>query len=65
MQSFTKCQHRVLLTGTPIQNNMSELWALLHFVAPDLFTDAATFTGSWFPQAKLQSAGNGTAPFPQ
>ena len=27
-------QHRVLMTGTPLQNNTSELWALLNFVEP-------------------------------
>ncbi|MDA4132871.1 MAG: SNF2-related protein, partial [Thaumarchaeota archaeon] len=26
------CRNRLLLTGTPIQNNMQELWALLHFI---------------------------------
>jgi DNA helicase INO80 len=30
-------RNRLLLTGTPIQNNMAELWALLNFVMPDLF----------------------------
>jgi len=25
------------LTGTPIQNTMAELWALLHFIMPKLF----------------------------
>lgn len=28
---------RLLLTGTPIQNNLSELWALLHFCMPSIF----------------------------
>ncbi|KAH8120417.1 SNF2 family N-terminal domain-containing protein [Phellopilus nigrolimitatus] len=31
------CRNRLLLTGTPIQNNMQELWALLHFIMPSLF----------------------------
>ena len=31
-------EHRVLLTGTPIQNNMNELYALLSFVAPRIFS---------------------------
>ncbi|CAM9417402.1 unnamed protein product, partial [Choristocarpus tenellus] len=29
---------RVLLTGTPLQNNLRELWALLHFLMPDVFS---------------------------
>lgn len=31
---------RILLTGTPLQNNLRELWALLHFLLPDVFTSA-------------------------
>ncbi|WAR20525.1 INO80-like protein, partial [Mya arenaria] len=31
------CRNRLLLTGTPIQNSMAELWALLHFIMPTLF----------------------------
>ena len=32
-----KAQNRLLLTGTPLQNNLKELWALLQFVMPALF----------------------------
>jgi SWI/SNF-related matrix-associated actin-dependent regulator of chromatin subfamily A member 5 len=35
--------HRVLLTGTPLQNNLTELWALLNFLMPRLFDDAEEF----------------------
>ncbi|KAI8977792.1 SNF2 family N-terminal domain-containing protein [Trametes punicea] len=45
---------RMVLTGTPLQNNLSELWALLNFVLPDIFGDLATFQ-SWFDESKLQS----------
>ena len=31
------CLSKVILTGTPLQNNLRELWALLHFLAPDVF----------------------------
>jgi SNF2 family DNA or RNA helicase len=31
-------KHRLLLTGTPLQNNLAELWALLYFLMPQLFT---------------------------
>jgi len=27
---------RVILTGTPLQNNLRELWAMLHFLLPDV-----------------------------
>ena len=39
--------HRLLVTGTPLQNNLRELWTLLNFVIPDLFTNADEFD-SWF-----------------
>ena len=35
--------HTVLLTGTPIQNNMEELWCLLHFMDPEKFNDQENF----------------------
>ncbi|KAJ3155774.1 hypothetical protein HDU86_004243 [Geranomyces michiganensis] len=31
-------QYRLLLTGTPLQNNLHELWALLHWLYPEVFT---------------------------
>jgi DNA helicase INO80 len=41
------CRNRLLLTGTPIQNSMAELWALLHFVMPTLFDSHVEFN-EWF-----------------
>lgn len=35
--------HRILLTGTPLQNNLTELWALLNFLMPKLFDSAEEF----------------------
>lgn len=34
-----KAANRLLLTGTPLQNNLSELWSLLNFLLPDIFDD--------------------------
>ena len=39
--------NRLLLTGTPLQNNLSELWSLLNFLLPDIFDDLAQFQ-RWF-----------------
>ena len=35
--------HRILITGTPLQNSLKELWALLHFIMPDKFADWEEF----------------------
>jgi SNF2 family DNA or RNA helicase len=32
-----RMNHRVLLTGTPLQNNIQELFSLLNFLEPDVF----------------------------
>ncbi len=34
-----RAANRLLLTGTPLQNNLSELWSLLNFLLPDIFDD--------------------------
>ena len=36
-------QFRLLITGTPLQNNLHELWALLNFLLPEVFGDASLF----------------------
>lgn len=40
-------ENRLLLTGTPLQNNLVELWSLLNFILPDVFDDLEIFE-SWF-----------------
>lgn len=42
-----KSQYRLLLTGTPLQNNLHELWALLNFLLPEVFSSSEDFD-SWF-----------------
>ncbi|KAJ3194827.1 hypothetical protein HK101_001829 [Irineochytrium annulatum] len=36
-------RYRVLLTGTPLQNNLPELWSLLNFILPKVFNSVQTF----------------------
>ncbi|KAJ9704139.1 hypothetical protein PVL29_005430 [Vitis rotundifolia] len=37
------CAHRIVVSGTPIQNNLKELWALFSFCCPELLGDK-----NWF-----------------
>ncbi len=39
--------HRLLLTGTPLQNNLTELWALMNFLLPKIFYSCDDFE-KWF-----------------
>ena len=40
-------RNRLLLTGTPLQNNLHELWSLLNFLLPEIFSSSADFD-EWF-----------------
>lgn len=53
------CRNRLLLSGTPIQNSMAELWALLHFIMPTLFDSHDEFN-EWFSKDIENHAENKT-----
>ena len=38
-----KTKHRMLITGTPLQNNLQELWSLLNFLLPNIFNSNKEF----------------------
>ena len=40
-------RNRILLTGTPLQNNLPELWSLLNFLLPKVFNSVENFD-TWF-----------------
>uniref|UniRef100_A0A182LZ96 Helicase domino n=1 Tax=Anopheles culicifacies TaxID=139723 RepID=A0A182LZ96_9DIPT len=40
-------EQRLLLTGTPLQNNLMELWSLMHFLMPHVFQSHREFK-EWF-----------------
>ncbi|ORZ14695.1 SNF2 family N-terminal domain-domain-containing protein [Absidia repens] len=46
-------EHKLLLTGTPLQNNLDELYSLLNFMQPDVFSDENYFFSEY---GSLQSA---------
>lgn len=50
-------KNRLLITGTPLQNNLHELWALLNFILPDIFGDSESFD-LWFRTDKQDYEGN-------
>ncbi|KAK9478859.1 SNF2 family N-terminal domain-containing protein [Lipomyces japonicus] len=47
LTQFYHSKHRLILTGTPLQNNLPELWALLNFVLPKIFNSVKSFD-EWF-----------------
>ena len=46
---------RLLLTGTPVQNNLSELWALMHFCMPSVFGPLDEFLSTFKEAGNLLS----------
>ena len=49
--------HRLLITGTPLQNSLKELWALLHFIMPNKFDSWPDFEEKYSSQAKTGFSG--------
>lgn len=39
-----KSENRLILSGTPIQNDLTELWSLLNFLMPHIFNKIDTFS---------------------
>lgn len=52
LQSYQSA-NRLLITGTPLQNNLAELWSLLHFLMPEIFDKLEAFE-SWFDFSALK-----------
>ena len=47
-------KRRLLLTGTPLQNDVMELWSLMHFLMPQIFSNQQDFK-EWFSNPFSQS----------
>lgn len=52
--------NRLLITGTPLQNNLNELWSLLNFILPDIFHDLQLFQ-QWFNFDEIVNIGKANA----
>ncbi|KAJ3402286.1 hypothetical protein CcCBS67573_g01001 [Chytriomyces confervae] len=50
--------NRLILSGTPLQNNLTELWSLLNFLMPDIFESISDFE-SWFDLDDLNNGDGG------
>ncbi|GHU15537.1 hypothetical protein FACS189441_7340 [Betaproteobacteria bacterium] len=42
-----RAQHRLCLTGTPLENHLGELWTQFDFLLPGFLGDAKSFTRLW------------------
>lgn len=47
LQQYYHSRYRLILTGTPLQNNLPELWAILNFALPKIFNSVKSFD-EWF-----------------
>jgi SWI/SNF-related matrix-associated actin-dependent regulator of chromatin subfamily A protein 2/4 len=47
LEQYYKSPRRLLLTGTPLQNSLPELWSLLNFLLPSIFKSVSNFE-QWF-----------------
>jgi SNF2 family DNA or RNA helicase len=58
--SMYTSRHRLLLTGTPLQNNLPELWSLLNFLLPKIFNSVDNFE-MWFNKPFANFGGGAAA----
>ena len=42
-----RSEGRIILTGTPLQNNLHELWAMLRYLEPDVFEESEVFDNAF------------------
>ncbi|ODQ55638.1 hypothetical protein SAICODRAFT_63654 [Saitoella complicata NRRL Y-17804] len=59
LTTYYSMRYRLILTGTPLQNNLPELWALLNFVLPKIFNSVKSFD-EWFNAPFANTGGQDT-----
>ncbi|EZG56850.1 DNA helicase [Gregarina niphandrodes] len=52
-----RARYKLLLSGTPLHNNLEELWSLLHFMNPSIYGDLNQFKLRYSEVEKTQSTG--------
>ncbi|MEQ2179455.1 SWI/SNF- matrix-associated actin-dependent regulator of chromatin subfamily A containing DEAD/H box 1A [Goodea atripinnis] len=50
---FLQAEHRLLLTGTPLQNNLLELMSLLNFIMPSMFSSSTMQLSKMFSMVSM------------
>ncbi len=58
-----KGNHRVILTGTPVQNHLGELWNLFQFLNPGLLGNFEYFKGKLHSEEGVSEIRNAVLPF--
>ncbi|KAJ1547279.1 hypothetical protein HK405_006274, partial [Cladochytrium tenue] len=58
LMQYYQSRYRLILTGTPLQNNLPELWAILNFILPKIFDSVKSFD-EWFSSPFSSSGGGG------
>jgi SNF2 family DNA or RNA helicase len=53
-----RCDHRLALTGTPVENHLGELWSLFDFAQPGLLGEERKFQRHY--RTPIEKEGNGT-----
>eukprot|EP00656_Telonema_subtile_P004043 TRINITY_DN11839_c0_g1_i3.p1 TRINITY_DN11839_c0_g1~~TRINITY_DN11839_c0_g1_i3.p1 ORF type:complete len:1114 (+),score=301.85 TRINITY_DN11839_c0_g1_i3:290-3631(+) len=56
LNKYYNSKRRLALTGTPLQNDLQEVWALLNFLSPAIFNSIETFD-QWFNKPFAGTAG--------
>ena len=58
LSSSYSIPRRLLLTGTPLQNSLPELWALLNFLLPDIFSSLRNFDEVYIDRGGWRGVGD-------